>query len=119
MDAVLGIVPTDDRDGCLQDVHWYSGNIGGAFQSYTIGNILSVQFYEAALKAHPEIPAHVEKGEFGALHQWLETELYRHGRKYSPAELISRTTGELRVGPYLAYIRAKYGDLYGKELCDD
>ena len=25
MQAVLGVTPRDDRDGCLQDVHWYSG----------------------------------------------------------------------------------------------
>ena len=56
MQADLGVAPPDDRDGCLQDVHWYSGGIGGAFQSYTIGNILAAQFYAAALKAHPEIP---------------------------------------------------------------
>jgi len=35
--ADLGIAPDDDRDGCLQDVHWFSGGIGGAFQGYTIG----------------------------------------------------------------------------------
>jgi Zn-dependent M32 family carboxypeptidase len=29
MQADLGIAPSDDRDGCLQDVHWYSGSIGG------------------------------------------------------------------------------------------
>src|SRR4029077_588691 len=45
MSATLGLVPRDDRDGCLQDVHWFSGSIGGAFQSYTIGNILSAQLY--------------------------------------------------------------------------
>jgi Zn-dependent M32 family carboxypeptidase len=44
MQAYLDIVPTNDRDGCLQDVHWYAGSMGGAFQSYTIGNILSAQF---------------------------------------------------------------------------
>ena len=53
MRSWLGLVPADDRDGCLQDVHWYSGTIGGAFQSYTIGNILAAQFYAAALRAHP------------------------------------------------------------------
>ena len=37
----LGVAPPDDRDGCLQDVHWYCGGIGGGFQSYTIGNILA------------------------------------------------------------------------------
>jgi Zn-dependent M32 family carboxypeptidase len=37
MSATLGLVPSDDRDGCLHDVHWFSGGIGAAFQSYTIG----------------------------------------------------------------------------------
>jgi carboxypeptidase Taq len=59
MRADLGIAPSDDRDGCLQDVHWYSGSIGGRFQSYAIGNILSAQFYAAALKAHPDIPQEI------------------------------------------------------------
>ena len=57
MEADLGVAPSDDRDGCLQDVHWYGGSLGGGFQGYTIGNILSAQFYAAAVKAHPEIPA--------------------------------------------------------------
>src|SRR5215813_9969202 len=68
MQADIGLVPPDDRDGCLQDVHWYGGSIGGSFQGYTIGNILSAQFYAAAVKAHPEIPREIERGEFGALH---------------------------------------------------
>ena len=49
----LGVRAPDDRDGVLQDVHWYSGPIGGSFQGYTLGNILGAQFYEAALKAQP------------------------------------------------------------------
>ena len=53
MQADLGLAPADDRDGCLQDVHWYGGTVGGGFQSYTIGNILSAQFYAAALKTVP------------------------------------------------------------------
>ena len=93
MQADLGIAPPDDRDGCLQDVHWYSGSIGGAFQSYTIGNILSAQFYAAAVKAHPEIPREIEQGEFGTLHAWLASNIYRHGRKFLPNELIDRATG--------------------------
>src|SRR5215470_12031271 len=54
--ADLGISPDSDRDGCLQDVHWFGGRIGGGFQGYTIGNILSAQFYAAAVSAHPQIP---------------------------------------------------------------
>ena len=75
MQADLSIAPSDDRDGCLQDVHWYSGYIGGRSQSYTIGNILSAQFYAAALKAHPGIPQEIASGEFGTLHNWLRDNL--------------------------------------------
>jgi len=113
MQAYLGIVPTDDRDGCLQDVHWYAGSIGGGFQSYTIGNILSAQFYAAAVKAHPDIPREIAIGEFSTLHAWLREQLYQHGRKFKPNELVERVTGgQMSVGPYLAYLRAKYGELY-------
>src|SRR5262249_4299433 len=72
MSAKLGLVPPDDRDGCLQDVHWYSGGVGGAFQSYTIGNILSAQLYAAACESHPQIRGEIEVGEFCTLHDWLK-----------------------------------------------
>jgi carboxypeptidase Taq len=113
MQDYLGIAPADDRDGCLQDVHWYTGSMGGAFQSYTIGNILSAQFYAAALKAHPEIPSEMAVGEFNTLHAWLCEHLYQHGRKFKPHELVQRTTGgPMSTKPYIAYLRAKYGGLY-------
>ena len=106
MQDYLGIAPADDRDGCLQDVHWYTGSMGGAFQSYTIGNILSAQFYAAALEAHPEIPTEMAVGEFNTLHAWLREHLYQHGRKFRPYELVQRTTGEpmMSTKPYIAYL---------------
>jgi len=111
--ADLGVAPDDDRNGCLQDVHWFSGGIGGAFQGYTIGNILSAQFYGAAVKAHPEIPHEIARGEFATLHKWLVAHIYRHGRKFEPGELVARATGEpMTIGPYLEYLRGKYGELY-------
>src|SRR5262245_30289324 len=113
MAADLGVAPKDDRDGCLQDVHWFSGGVGGAFQSYTIGNVLSAQFHAAAVKAHPEIPGEIAAGRFATLHAWLRDNIYRHGRKYPPAEVVRRATGEaMSTAPYLAYLRAKYGEIY-------
>ena len=110
----LGISPPDDRDGCLQDVHWFSGCIGGAFHSYTIGNVLSAQFYAAALRAHPEIPQEIHQGRFGTLKGWLEQNLYRHGRKFKADEVVRRATGEpMSIRPYMDYLTGKYGALYG------
>ena len=109
----FGIVPPDDRNGCLQDVHWYAGSVGGAFQGYAIGNILAAQLYDAALAAHPEIPEAMVNGEFAVLHGWLRDNLYRHGRKFRPDELIERATGSpMSIAPYIAYLRGKYGELY-------
>jgi carboxypeptidase Taq len=109
----LGVAPVDDRNGCLQDVHWYGGSLGGGFQGYTIGNILSAQFYAAAVKAHPEIPGEIAAGRFDTLHAWLAGNLYRHGRKFTPDELVARATGgAMSIAPYLAYLRGKYGEFY-------
>lgn len=111
--ADFGITPPDDRDGCLQDVHWYAGSLGGGFQGYTIGNILSAQLYTAALMAHPEIHDEIARGEFATLHGWLRQNLYRHGRKFSPNALIEMATGApMQTGPYIGYLLGKYGALY-------
>jgi carboxypeptidase Taq len=110
--ADLGITPPDDRDGVLQDVHWYGGWIGGAFQGYTLGNILSAQFYNAALAAHPTIPDEIAEGKFATLLGWLRENIYRHGSKYTAPELIARVVGGLDVNPLLAYLRTKYSALY-------
>ncbi len=111
--ADLGIAPPDDRDGVLQDVHWFSGMIGGAFQGYALGNILSAQFFDAAVRAHPEIRSEIARGEFGTLYSWLKEHIYQHGRKFTATELVQRATGEpMRIEPYVAYLRQKYGELY-------
>jgi carboxypeptidase Taq len=109
----LGLVPPDDRDGVLQDMHWFSGTIGGAFQCYTLGNLMSAQLFESALKAHPEIIGEMEKGEFSALRSWLRENVHRHGRKLTASEVMERATGKpLEIGPYMRYLQVKYGELY-------
>jgi carboxypeptidase Taq len=113
MQTDLGIAPSDDRDGCLQDAHWYSGYIGGRFQSYTMGNILSAQFYAAALKAHPDIPQEIATGQFRTLHTWLRDHIYQHGSKFLPNELVKYATGNaMTIRPYLDYLHEKYVALY-------
>ena len=109
----LGIRAPDDRDGVLQDVHWFGGWIGGDFQGYTLGNILGAQFFQVALTAHPEIPSEIAQGRFDTLHGWLVQNLYQHGRKYTTTELVSRVTGvPICIDPYINYLKSKYGALY-------
>ncbi|KKD35315.1 carboxypeptidase M32 [Limnoraphis robusta Tam1] len=109
----LGIIPPNDTNGVLQDVHWYVGLIGGMFHGYTLGNLISAQFYEAAIVYDPEIPVEIERGNFQRLQDWLKLNIYQHGRKYTAQELLERVTGNgLSIDPFMNYIRNKYGYLY-------
>jgi carboxypeptidase Taq len=109
----LGITPPDDRDGVLQDMHWYSGSVGGNFQSYTLGDILSANLFNLAQKAHPEIPGEFRQGRFSTLHSWLKENVYKHGSKFTAPELIDRLFGEsLSIEPYINYLRTKYAEIY-------
>ncbi|MCL4868958.1 MAG: carboxypeptidase M32 [Anaerolineae bacterium] len=110
----LGLRAPGDENGVLQDVHWYSGLIGGVFQGYTLGNIMSGLFFSQALQAHPNITEEMRQGQFGTLHGWLKENIYRHGSKYTADELIQRVTGgPLTIAPYMHYLRTKFGALYG------
>ncbi len=109
----LGVASPDDRDGVLQDVHWYAGLIGGAFQGYALGNILSAQFFDSAVRAQPAIIDEMAAGEFTTLRNWLTQHVYQHGRKYTAPELVERASGQpLNTEPYLRYLRTKYAELY-------
>ena len=48
MQAYLGIQPSTFAEGVLQDVHWSHGLIG-YFPTYSIGMVLSVQFFDQAV----------------------------------------------------------------------
>ena len=109
----LGVVPPDDRNGVLQDVHWFAGPIGGAFQGYTLGNIIGAQLYNAALTRLPCIPQDIENGDFDKLYGWLNENIYQQGDKFTAHELIESSTGEpLSIEPHVQYLRSKFGDLY-------
>lgn len=109
----FGIIPQNPNEGVLQDMHWYSGPIGGAFQGYTLGNILSAQFFEAAVSANPSIKADMKKGEFGGLHGWLKENIYQYGSKYLAEEIVKKATHQpMTIEPYIRYLRTKYGKIY-------
>ena len=112
MEEYLGLRPESAAKGVLQDVHWSAG-LFGYFPTYSIGNVLSVQLFEAALGRHPEIAGQIGGGEFGTLLGWLQENVYRHGSWYDPEDLIERTTGRpLDPEPYLRYLQNKFGELY-------
>lgn len=113
MQEYLGIVPPNDAQGCLQDVHWSYGDLG-YFATYLLGSMFAAQLYDQALRDLPTIPEQLTRGEFADLRNWLRDKVHTHGRKFTLDELARRVTGEpLQSRSYVAYLKKKFGEIYG------
>ncbi|MDZ4764228.1 MAG: carboxypeptidase M32 [Chloroflexota bacterium] len=118
MQEYLGVTPPNDSKGVLQDVHWSGGGFG-SFPGYTVGNVMSAQFLEAAQRDVAGLDAALGRADYAPLRGWLTENIYRHGRAYSGSELLVRSTGaDLNVAPYLRYLTDKFSDLYGLNDAD-
>ncbi len=108
----FGIEVEDDAHGVLQDVHWSSGYFG-YFPTYALGSILASQIWERTTADIPDIYDQISSGEFGVLRDWLKERIHRHGRKFSPADTLNRVVeGPIEVGPFIRYLKAKFGEIY-------
>ena len=84
----LGLDVPDDARGVLQDVHW-SGRAFGYFPTYSLGNVIAGQLWEAAARV-PDLDAQIAAGELAVLGEWLRDRVHRHGRRLSPAQILER-----------------------------
>ncbi len=108
----LGIVPSTNAEGVLQDVHWSGGSFG-YFPSYSLGNMYAAQIMNTAKKKLPNLEESIAAGELLPLKQWLTEGVYRHGKLLQPAEIIERISGEPLRSSYLCdYLEGKYRDIY-------
>jgi carboxypeptidase Taq len=113
MRELLGIVPPNDAEGVLQDVHW-TGPSFGYFPTYALGNLYAAQLLEAARAQSPAVGEDLARGSTAGLLTWLGENVHRHGRVHLPAELCRRATGRpLDVGAFDRYVNDKFGAFYG------
>jgi len=102
----------NDRLGVLQDVHW-SGGMFGYFPTYALGNLIAAQIWDRMTAGMPDVNDRMEKGDFSMILHWLRENLHRHGSKFEPQDLVKRVTGsKISSEPYMAYLNAKYGEIY-------
>jgi carboxypeptidase Taq len=112
MEDYLGVVPPNDADGVLQDVHWSSG-ILGYFPTYALGNLVANQLWEKIGQDIPDLSAQIRSGKFSDLLSWLREHVHQHGAKYKPQELVKLVVGSpISPQPYLEYLNQKFGDIY-------
>jgi carboxypeptidase Taq len=108
MERLVGVRPTSDRDGCMQDVHWPAGAFG-YFPSYTIGAIAASQLFAAALVKHPSIPSELSRGDLGTLREYARENVHQHGSRFDTNGILERATGRgLDVDALVGHLRRRY-----------
>ncbi|MDQ7041513.1 MAG: carboxypeptidase M32 [Rhodothermus sp.] len=112
MQRYLGLQPTTLREGVLQDIHWSQGAFG-YFPTYTLGNLMAAQLWEALTAALPEAVTCMQQGDFQPILIWLRQRIHRYGRAWKAPVLLQQATGRPpEAEPWLTYIREKYQTLY-------
>ena len=108
MREMLGVAPDNDREGCLQDIHWYDGN-WGYFPTYTLGALIAAQLFEAARRDVPGLMQAIAEGEFAPLLGWARERVHSKGSLSSTAELVETATGRpLGTASFERHLRYRY-----------
>ncbi|CAK4814168.1 unnamed protein product [Aphanomyces euteiches] len=108
----LGVEPSNNEEGVLQDVHWSSGAFG-YFPSYALGNMYAAQIRHTLQQRMPNFEELVKQGNLLPIKEWLVEQIYQYGKSLTPAEIIQQVTGEALNSDYLvAYFEEKYQEIY-------
>jgi len=108
MRELVGVAPPDDRDGCLQDIHWYCG-LWGYFPTYTLGAMTAAQLFQAATAQDPSIRPGLAKGDFKPLLGWLRTNVHQRASSVSAPELLTDATGKpLDTEAFQRHLQTRY-----------
>lgn len=109
---LLGIVPANDAEGCLQDSHWAAG-LFGYFPTYTLGNLFAAQLFDRTRAEIGALDEQMRQGDFTELLEWLRERIYRQGSRYPAARLIEHVAGTPPDHrPFVDGLRTKYTELY-------
>jgi carboxypeptidase Taq len=108
----LGVEVTNDKQGCLQDVHWSHGSFG-YFPTYSLGSFYAAQIFTHVSKQIKSFDAEMRFMNVQPLLNWLRNNIHSAGRMYESDELCKRVTGDgLNISYFLDYVLDKYRKIY-------
>jgi carboxypeptidase Taq len=109
---LMQLTVPDDKQGCLQDVHWGHGSFG-YFATYSLGSFYAAQFYARANKAIAGLETEIGNGRTRSLLQWLRQGVHRHGKALTSNDLCRQLTGKpLETEFFMNHILEKYRTIY-------
>lgn len=112
MKEYLDIVPANDAEGILQDMHWSDASFG-YFPSYLLGSIYDGMYLEELEKELGSVDELLAAGKIGEITKWLNQKIHWYGSTRTPKEVIANVCGkEVSAEPLIRYFKEKYSRLY-------
>lgn len=112
MKEYLDIVPANDAEGILQDMHWSDASFG-YFPSYLLGSIYDGMYLEELEKELGSVDELLAAGKIGEITKWLNRKIHWYGSTRTPKEVIANVCGkEVSAEPLIRYFKEKYSKLY-------
>jgi carboxypeptidase Taq len=113
MEKYLGVIPKNDSEGCLQDIHWSHGSFG-YFPTYSVGSVLAAQVNHAMETDIGSIQKLIRQENFECIREWLRENIHNHGGRYTTPDLIEVATNEpIKIDYFVKYVKEKYSGIYG------
>lgn len=106
----LGITPSHDAEGILQDIHWTSGF--GYFPTYALGNMYNAMYYNK-MASEFDLKAAVRSGDFQKINGWMKANVWARADREPPKTWIKNITGhDFTPKDFLDYLENKYSEIY-------
>lgn len=108
MQAYLGLKTLgDDKDGCMQDVHWPSG-AWGYFPAYTFGAVIAAQLFATIGKLRPKLRGEISHGDFSGMQNWLRENIWQQGSRLDTLQLVEQASGPLAADSFRQHLEGRY-----------
>jgi len=105
---LVGVRPPDDRDGCLQDIHWMDGAVG-YFPTYTLGALAAAQLMAAVRRDIPDLDDRVARGDFAVFTGWQREKVHRRALSGTTGEIVEdATAAPLSAEAFREHLTARY-----------
>lgn len=107
----MGITPSDDSVGVLQDTHWSWGEFG-YFPSYAVGSAVASQIY-AHMKEIMPFDDYLSEGNLTPIREYLRDSIHKYGATKNTSRILKDVTGEkFNADYYVNYLKERYAGIY-------
>ena len=105
---IFNLEVNSDNEGCLQDIHWFSGDFG-YFPTYLIGAMIAAQLKNTLNKEIKDVNKKIKTGNFKVITKWLNEKIHVHGNKFSVDEILLKASGQ-KLNPifYKNHLKNRY-----------